>query len=616
MFLLRPRTVLHGHLLTQSLGLRQLPKISRTFHNLAVAFNEQKDKKKYVFLKKQKLEGFSSSTGEEKPQPSSEQQAEFNEAYGATKKTQTTFWALAIVFIAVAGVEVYRKRDEFMKWYNSKEAPDAELNIESPNAEISSRKVFHLDKKLHKVTNPNPSSVPGLYVCGNNKHGISSEDSKLEQQLVMKRLSIFDNVLARSVCLGKKSGALVDDHGDLFQWGEGFGGDSKHPTVKGENLLKAEISNDTIYALNSKGEVVYLPESMEDQKYFSSKKKTWLGTQVKAFKRLTVTEPIQDIQCGKEHIVLLTRDGEVYTAATGFSKPIERSWGQFGLPNFSQFDEPPRINEVHNVTLLNKFVEDGKLRKRHIKQIAAGDFFTMCLDSMGRVWAFGKNTFGSIGREMDYNSEVISYPSEVKLVSKYFKRDELPRGISIAAGGDTAFATYASSNMYHLFEKSLQEDVSFGMEDIKDQELENLVHMAWGHGLKGQLGSGHYIHGQYEPTKIKNLNDIKEYNESTQRVEEIGVKSWAVGGSHIMVTLTNNDVYGWGDNEFGQLGNGRHGRVPEAVPMPSLLEPDDTRKTMTLTEVINDRLQLADTNKFQQIIAVGPDTTAVYYKRK
>ncbi|VEU20018.1 DEKNAAC100370 [Brettanomyces naardenensis] len=604
-------------------GFRGVPALisSRGIHITAKTLNEQRpdgsnDKKKYEFIEKQKLKGYTEdlrTDGRRNP-VEEEAEEELDVAYNTAKRARSKILSFFLgMSIAAAGYEAYVHRDEL------KQKIDGLRGVPEPappkKSDISSEPVIRLDSKLYKVTNSNPSSVPGLYICGNNEHGLVSEEKDTKYQAVLKRLGIFDNVLARSVYLGKKSGVLVDENGDLYQWGDGFGGDSTKPSLKGEKIVDAKISNDVIYARNDKGRVLYFPEDVEAQKLFSGSKEGWFGPTKTRYRELAISKPVRDIKCGKEHIVLLTDDGQVYTAATGYGKGIEKSWGQFGMPNLSQFDEAPKPNEVHEVTLLNKYVQNDQVKKRRITQIAAGDYFTMCLDSLGEVWAFGRNTYGAIGLEMDYNTEVISYPSQVRL-SSYFKHDEFPHCINIAAGGDTAFATYLASNLYKLFENSVRKDGTFDMSNISDEEQEKLVHVAWGYGLNGELGSGHYVHGQSEPDKIKNVNNIEEFNEQKNRVENIGVKAWAPGEHHVAVTLSNNDVYIWGDNEYGQQGNGKRIRAPAPVPAPSLLEPGrPSKKTVTRTELINNRLELLDNGKFEQVITAGPDTTAIFYRK-
>lgn len=587
----------------------------RRYHSCGVILQSRKPsidlekKRKYEFIKRQRLNEL---------QTSSEQNKAYDDVNKIARYVKVGLFTIMIFFGSAALYAGTLRKSDLRQWLDEKRGLKVAAAKEEKGipAEFFDDKQESLHSKNVSLDNLNDSTEPGLYICGNGKYNVAYPKRPQKFQPVMKRLKIFDHKYARYVALGSKSAIFIDDNGDLFQWGDGFGGNSTKPSLKGENLVKACISNGTIYALSKDGQVIYMPESVEGQSLFKQTKKGWLrNTEVK-YRKLSTDSKIKDIVTGKYHLVLLSTDGKVYTSATGCGKSIPSSWGQFGLPNLSQFDAPPENNTTHEVTLLNKYIEGDHVKSRIIKKIAAGDYFTMCLDSTGRIWEFGRNTYGSIGTQMNYNAEVISYPSPVKLISNYFRRDEFPKCIDIAAGGQTAFATYTSSNMFHLFENSLEKGGNFDMEEITGNPKNKLFHFSWGHGLKGELGSGRFIHGQFEPSKIKILNDIRQYNEEKQEIENIGIEDWSVGESHVIATLNNGDVYAWGDNERGQLGNGKRSRTPIPVALPALLEPGNhDKKSISRTESINNRLQLKKTEQYEQVITAGPDTTAIYYRK-
>ncbi|GMG39191.1 unnamed protein product [Ambrosiozyma monospora] len=550
--------------------------------------------------------------------------------------------------------------------------------------EKKQKKKEMLDDRMFHVTDPNDSSVPGVYICGSNLHGLveppsdepevnddpslsakksskKSKEKKLEFQTVYKRIPQFDNFLVNDICLSSTSATLIDSKGDLYQWGQGYSPESLNskpkPTIKGQKLVKAQISNGTVYALSKSGQVIYFPESKSDQvstiessnSFFNS---LWLGknrnTNEKPFQVLcngAKFGKVADIAAGAEHLVLLNSEGQVFVTATGKGVK-DKSLGQFGLPQFSQFDKPPKPNRVYEVTLLNKFRDKtingtNEIVQREIKKIAAGDYFTVCLDSLGSIWAFGKNTYGAIGQPTNYDSEIISYPCQVNSIKSHFKKGELAQCLNVAAGGDTAFASLVASDIYKLFEEKLKDSTKSGSIDLPVlpsssmnsnvigsavESQKELSHFAWGHGLKGELGVGHFVHGVSEPNKIKSLNGLKEYNEKTGQTEVMGVKNWSVGKNHVVVTLANGDVYCWGDNEYGQLGNGKRFRAAVPLIVPSLLEPsaagdDDAMdgkklKKKFTSRKANDRLNLKSEKNWEMVAVAGVDTSAIYYKKK
>ncbi|GAV27774.1 hypothetical protein PMKS-001242 [Pichia membranifaciens] len=584
-------------------------------------------KKKYEFIHKQKLEESYNRLHKDKPGHEEFREGE-QRSQGSSSSDEKTFQltqrlklmaaGLVALALTVGGLQAYQNRVFIKAKLFGEEGLETFDEMYERIKSKKQKKLDALETFATTVTNPNDSSVPGVYICGNNKHHLVVDEDSYDYIPVFKRLDVFDNVIVKDIAIGEKSGALIDQHGDLYQWGTGFGGDSKKPTIKGKRLEKVQISNDAVYTLTKQGEVLYLPENVELQKEVNANEKGWFGSYSVSYLKLkTPKKNIKDIVAGSQHLVLLDKDGHVYTTATGFNKKITQSFGQFGLPEFSQFDEPPKINEVHDVVLLNKYMKNGQVLHRDIIEIAAGDYFTLCLDKSGAVWAFGKNTHGAIGTMINYDTEIIPYPTQVQFIATHFKRNEFPRCTNIEAGGDTAYASFSSSNIYELFEKSLKSDGSiidnsFTFDSLPEAEQNNL-HLSWGHGLKGELGLGYFVHGTYEPKKIKVLNDVKEFNEMTNKLEKIKVKAWTVGRNHSIVTLENNDVYVWGDNEYGQLGNGKRIRAGAPSTIPLLLEPENNKK-MKFAK-FNNRLQLLDNGKFHQEIVAGRDTTAIVYKK-
>jgi len=89
---------------------------------------------------------------------------------------------------------------------------------------------------------------------------------------------------------------------------------------------------------------------------------------------------------------------------------------------------------------------------------------------------------------------------------------------------------------------------------------------AWGHNHHGELGSGvignrdEYVH---EPIRVMR-----------------GVVAVSAGAYYTMAVKADGSLWGWGKNDFGQLGNGaiinHDGYVPESVPSPIYVMSDVT----------------------------------------
>jgi hypothetical protein len=82
---------------------------------------------------------------------------------------------------------------------------------------------------------------------------------------------------------------------------------------------------------------------------------------------------------------------------------------------------------------------------------------------------------------------------------------------------------------------------------------------AWGSNYYGQIGCGDNFDKSI-PTKVKALNDIK-------------IKMISCGFHHSMALTENGCVYSWGYNEFGQLGigNTKNSNTPKQIEMKDII---------------------------------------------
>jgi alpha-tubulin suppressor-like RCC1 family protein len=131
--------------------------------------------------------------------------------------------------------------------------------------------------------------------------------------------------------------------------------------------------------------------------------------------------------------------------------------------------------------------------------IAAGDDFSLALESDGSVWAWGHNDRGQLGNGTNVQS---GKPARVKGLTGKF--------VAIAAGWFFALALRSDGTVW-----------------------------GWGFDYAGQLGNG--------------SND-----DTTSAVEVTGLKgrvvSIACGFSHSLAVMSDGSVWAWGDNGSGELG--------------------------------------------------------------
>jgi len=166
-------------------------------------------------------------------------------------------------------------------------------------------------------------------------------------------------------------------------------------------------------------------------------------------------------------------------------------WGQLGSGTNQSRNLPEQI-----------------LAGQHVIQISAGVGHSIVLMTNGRVMAFGDNTYGQLGDGTNTESWVPVFVSS------------LSDAVQISAGGSHNVAARA-----------------------------NWRATAWGVN-DGRLGDGTTNHSN-TPVQVLNLT---------------GVASVSASETHSLALLTNGTVWAWGLNGFGQLGNGTPSFL-EATPV-------------------------------------------------
>ncbi|KAF6008925.1 hypothetical protein HII12_003892 [Brettanomyces bruxellensis] len=181
-------------------------------------------KRKYELIKTQRLNEIKQSLPQDRV---------YDDANRITRYVKIGLFTIIIFFgSATLYAGIFRRNDVKTWLYERRGVKTSKKEEGVIPAEYFEKEEERLNRKNAKVDNPNDSSEPGVYICGNNGSSLVCDNGRRKFQTVMKRLKIFDHKYARYVALGSKSGVLIDDKGDLFQWGDGFGGDSAKASLK------------------------------------------------------------------------------------------------------------------------------------------------------------------------------------------------------------------------------------------------------------------------------------------------------------------------------------------------------------------------------------------------
>ena len=138
--------------------------------------------------------------------------------------------------------------------------------------------------------------------------------------------------------------------------------------------------------------------------------------------------------------------------------------------------------------------------------VAAGGGFSLALKGDGTVWSWGENTNGQLGDGTNNSSN-------------------LPVQVVDAAGGALSGVTAIAAGGFHGL--ALQSDPA----DV----------LAWGFNASGQLGDGTNVDSNV-PVAVIGINGT--------------VVGLGAGAYHSLAVRANGSVRSWGENFFGQLGDG------------------------------------------------------------
>lgn len=531
----------------------------------------------------------------------------------------------SIIFIALLGLTltgsyyIYDKKQKQNKLIEELEwASISEGSMQKKKKNKNSKRK---NGKLSKVKPVVPldqltSSEPGLYVWGECTN-------ETEWASIPKRIEQFDQMILRDVCLiDKKKNLIVDQKGNLLNWDQN--NNEIANILMGQQLTKVKESNNILYGLNNKGEILIMPlENLNSlSQYFESRKRVRFlpklskineyqayGLKIdtsKAFDKRISERKIVDFDTGSNHLVLLSDASKAYSCSTGLAKDElitspEKSRGQFGIPSLSQYSKYPDLNKLYEIELLNKSISSTQgIDFRKIVKVACGDYHTVAIDSQGHFFTFGWNRFGQLGFNISYENEIMPYPKQLSM---------------------TSFIPYFNDNPSRSEKKNANSEVrllpSMGLKfDLRcvdvccnkettyvsiSNALGEQKYFSMGNGSNGELGDGSFRNSQFQPQRIKIDGQIQKW---------IGNKN----SNHVICEMSNGDLESWGLNNVGQIGNWQKSKYkfnkPEQLPL--LIEPGKQY-------LENEDLSTLSTFKIdptKQSVSIGKDSSCMYWKRK
>ncbi len=389
--------------------------------------------------------------------------------------------------------------------------------------------------------------------------------SKIYPSEITNLIPLQPNDKIKSVSSGDQHSFILTQFGDVFSFG--FDGQGQ---------------------LGDGGEV-YL---VGDLNYASQLKST--PTNITANFHLEANDYIVQVEGGSDFSVALSYNGHVYTFG-------ENNWGQLGIETSEERYQTSPIDITHRFEL----AADDK-----IVEVAAGSSHAMARTLQGNLYVWGNNNFGQLGD--DKKEAILNKPTKLDFASE--------KVIQIACG---SFHSYVLTNMnyfygfgYNGYGQIADRSVTLhsGNEKITPYEMsknfnlevgEKIVDIYSGFFYGMAVTSNHniYAFGQNTSGQLGIKNNIstatpQKMNQNISFSSDDAIQTMALGEKHSLLVSSRGEIYSWGDNGSGQLG--------EDYSISSVLTPNDI--TENFPPII--KLSMEGSTNYCKYYSVG---VQVYY---
>merc|ERR1712176_985128 len=234
--------------------------------------------------------------------------------------------------------------------------------------------------------------------------------------------------------------------------------------------------NNEIYAI---GQASHHQLGLDDDDIIKNKSNQW-PLRLHFFDKVTVS----DISCGKKFSIFITESGMTYSCGSNL----------FGALGFG--DE---------ITKIKKPLIIERLKRVKAKEAMCGENHCVLLDQSGKIWTFGINNQGQLGRNTKNNMD---YPAIVHVNNRKFSVGQSHSKIIKIASGLNHVAVISESGKLYL----------------------------WGANECGQIGDG--------TTKVR--------YKAKHLLKGHVIKDVQCGASHTVIITKQRKVYVCGDNESHQ----------------------------------------------------------------
>jgi alpha-tubulin suppressor-like RCC1 family protein len=321
---------------------------------------------------------------------------------------------------------------------------------------------------------------------------------------------IFVQSKVKHIVAGGHHSLAIDENGNLWAWGNNGSGRLGNAdaglkasipvpvnTTDGAGQLSNVISVDggfshTIALLSDGCVMAWGNNNMKQLGNSSISQSSYLPVYVNGPGEEAYLKNVIAVAAGNYHSAALCSDGTVWTWGTN-------THGQLG--NNTQIERSQsRPMKVTN--------SDGTGFLSDIAAISAGAYHTLALSKSGIVYAWGNNESGQLGLGSDAMYLMMPFPI-----------NELTDITHISAGASHSLARKSNGTVW-----------------------------AWGKNESGQLG--------YPTNNSSNSRSPHQVLDSDGVNNLINVVNISAGGSHSLALKDDSTMMAWGNNSYGQIGDG------------------------------------------------------------
>ncbi|BDR54329.1 hypothetical protein KIMH_04400 [Bombiscardovia apis] len=378
------------------------------------------------------------------------------------------------------------------------------------------------------------ASDGSLYAWGKNDFGALGTGDYVSSTHPV-RVKTPDNVRFIQVCAGWDISWALTDDGKVYSWGDGRYGMLGTGTDRGSSNVPVEVAIPASAGpITQLGAGAFHCTALDDQGNVYVWGRNNYGQQATGDRidsnqpHLVASPPdgshYVQVSSGGYHSLALTSNHDIY------------GWGRNWEGQLANGDVGRGIVSTSIVKALPGELPAG----RHFVKIISGDNHVFAIDDQQQLYGFGWNYYGSLG--FPFSSAIGRGSATTPIVI------HSPTGApfdQIAARGQHVLA-YSDGVLY-----------------------------SWGGNWSGQLGNGVKGDGIWQwETPASNQGGIERVRQGDLPAGHHFTKLVSSMGQHSLAISDEGLVYTWGDNEYGQLGDGESG-TPSNKPEPVKLSQID-----------------------------------------